>query len=184
MARTNPWEPSPANQGDGWWPRLRDAQFPELAERVGASAAEVEEYRRFLRLAEMFPGEVCPPPRLAEMWQKHDLSAGARALGIPFDPGVGQGDLPYCAGPYMKTRRAYQTYFDTPPPSDIWPDPVLPTDDGRPPRSGLALAGLLLLVAVLADTTSPAFRGILVLFAAVFIGHALWTRLAERRGLR
>jgi hypothetical protein len=172
---------TPWSERDDAWPRLRDVALDRLAETSGATESELLEYRRFLRIAEMFPGEISPPPRLAQLWQMHDYDHGAEALGVPYDPAAGQGDVPYCAGRYMKTCKAYEKYFGEVAPRDLWPAPALPSSEDRPPRSGIALAILLLLIAVLADTASPMFRGLLVVGAFGFILHAARSHMAARR---
>ncbi|MEL6584970.1 MAG: hypothetical protein AAFQ36_14170 [Pseudomonadota bacterium] len=171
-------DPRPWTEKDPAWAQLRVAPLDAgddvaIAERARATEAELDEYRRFLRLAQLFPGEVCPPPRLAQIWALHDGSEGLAALNAPYDISAGQGDIPHCAPRYAKTRRAYAQYFGSAPPEEIWPG--LPQmQESSPRRSGVAAAILLAVVAVLLDGVSPVFRVLLFAIAAALVARSAY----------
>lgn len=179
---TTPWA-----ERDAHWARLRDAPLDGLGDTalaariadLGAPDPLLEEYRRFLRLAEMFPEEVCPPPVVAQIWMMHDGTAGAKALGIVRDPAAGQGDLPHCLPRYLKTRKAYTRYFGEAPPEAIWTPPAKPAP-ARPARSGVAAAILLVMVALLLPEGSALFRALLIVVAGLIVLRSARHLLAQR----
>lgn len=167
---------------DKAWPRLRDAPLKTLADQAQASDAELSEYRRFLRLAEMFPGEVTPPSRLAAIWQIHDLDGSAEALGVPYDPRMGQGDIPVFKTSYIKVLRAYERYFGAPPDPAIWPQPQasLPV----PSRGSILMACLLTAVVGVAQGWPIWVRGVLLLVALVCLLRAIRAHMVAGKNLR
>ena len=178
---------SPWAERDAHWARLSGAPLDgpgdtalaiQIAD-LGTPETLLAEYRRFLRLAEMLPEEVCPPPVLAQIWMMHDGTAGAKALGLVRDPAAGQGDLPYCLPRYLKTRKAYTRYFGEPPPEAIWTPPAKPIPV-RPARSGVAAAILLVMVAVLLPEGSALFRAVLIAVAGLILLRSARHLLAQR----
>ena len=103
-------------EAEGW-----DATF---------TARVIEEYRRFLYLAQVADHEVTPSVAVDQAWHCHltftrsyweDLCEGV--LGGPFhhDPCKGSEDMPRYNEQYSRTLGLYFTEFGQVVPSDIWP---------------------------------------------------------------
>lgn len=147
---------TPWSDRDAHWQRIVAAPLDgpgdtPLAERVDLpSDALFHEYRRFLRLAEMFPDQVTPPPVLQQVWQAHTGTAGWRAMKVPeYDAHAGRGDMSSFAARYLMTRRAYAKYFGEDPPEPIWPPVTMETQARGPSRSMFAGGLVVLLIAIL-----------------------------------
>ncbi|MDU8942889.1 glycine-rich domain-containing protein [Ovoidimarina sediminis] len=89
----------------------------------------VGEYRRFLYLTAVSPGEVTPSEVIDRVWHEHiwdtqDYLDGfcEPVLGrvLHHRPSTGSGDRERHARQYDATRALYEEEFGAPPPPDIW----------------------------------------------------------------
>lgn len=173
---TKPW-----SERDAHWHRIIAAPLDgpgdvPLAERVDTpSDALFTEYRKFLRLAQMFPEQVTPPPAVQEIWQIHTGTAGWRALDVPeYNAHAGRGDMSAFTGRYLMTRRAYTKYFGEDPPEPIWPPVMMEAQARGPSRSLFACGLVVLLMAILLPGDKILLKsGLFVAAFALLLGQSI-----------
>lgn len=148
-------------EAEGW-----DATF---AERV------IEEYRRFLYLAQIADHEVTPSVAVDQAWHTHltftrsywdDLCDGVLDGPFHHDPCKGKEDMPRYNEQYDRTLALYFTEFGHVPPSDIWPrsEEVAPPQVD-PLQKWFATKGIVIGLCV----------GLPVLVALMIFGVTVWT---------
>lgn len=159
------------------------------------AARVVEEYRRFLYLSQVLPGQAAPSEPIDRAWRLHADFGDAywnglcgRTLGQVLKP-----EAPECEGgirrhphQYAETVAAYTAEFGAPPPGDIWEGAEELVDrSGGAGKAALAAFGtavvflVLGLVLLTRSTDRDAATALLVL-SAVALVVALWEWLFPR----
>lgn len=96
------------------------------------TARVIEEYRRFLYLTQVAPGEITPSEPMDRAWHMHltftrrywgDLCGTVLGRPLHHDPCAGAEDMPRYNAQYADTLALYEAEFGAPPPADIWPSP-------------------------------------------------------------
>ena len=102
---------------------------------IGYTARAITEYRRFLFLAVVAGRTVCPSDQVDQVWHLHLLYTRSYwdrlcgdTLGIPLHHAPSRGgedERSKYEDLYRRTLESYRACFESEPPADIWPLPIV-----------------------------------------------------------
>ena len=150
------------------WKRLLEYRFDapgasmpfsrKLAKEEGWSASRaakvIEEYRKFLYLSQVSPGQASPSVAVDRAWHLHltytqdywgDLCDNVLNKPLHHHPSNGAEEDGRFVDQYRQTRALYKTEFGRPPPKDVWPDLVAAGQSRGDTAFALILGGAILI---------------------------------------